>query len=124
MRFLTCIVCPIGCGLTVDEGPKNAAGVPALTIAGNTCPKGAEYAQEEIRAPKRVVTATCALEEGPHLLRRLPVKTAVPCPQERIGELLADLYRLTLKPPIKAGDRVIPDWQGTGIPVVAARSVG
>ncbi|MDR0569382.1 MAG: DUF1667 domain-containing protein [Spirochaetaceae bacterium] len=117
MRSLTCIVCPVGCSLTVSAEP-------ALAVAGNACPRGAVYAQEEIRAPKRVVTATCALSPGPHGLKRLPVKTAQACPKALIRELLADLYRLTLQAPLKAGDVIIPDWRGTGVNVVAARTIG
>ncbi|MDR2535652.1 MAG: DUF1667 domain-containing protein [Treponema sp.] len=130
MNTLTCIVCPIGCSLNVEEGPQGADGFPALTITGNNCHRGLGYAQEEIRAPKRVVTATCAIEPPPastgHSLgfpRRVPVKTLSPCPKALINEVLADIYRLRLKPPVKAGEPVITDWQGTGITIVAVRSI-
>jgi CxxC motif-containing protein len=124
MRSLTCIVCPIGCALSVEEGPE-----AALSISGNRCPRGAVYAQEEIRAPKRVVTATCgiagaiagvALDSGP---RRVPVKTQQACPRERINDLLADIYKTRVRLPVKAGDAVITDWQGSGINVVAVRDL-
>ena len=37
-RTLTCIVCPRGCTLTVTgEGDS-------LTVSGNSCPKGKQYA--------------------------------------------------------------------------------
>ena len=55
MRSLTCIVCPIGCQLTVEIGPAGPDdSYGDLSITGNRCPRGAVYAQEEIRAPKRV----------------------------------------------------------------------
>jgi CxxC motif-containing protein len=129
MRSLTCIVCPIGCALSVEEGEKGADGFPALTITGNRCPRGAAYAKEEIRAPKRVVTATCAIEEeaaarrGMYAPRRVPVKTADTCPKEKINALLADIYKTKVKLPVKAGDPVITDWQGSGINVVAVRQI-
>ncbi|GHT55704.1 molybdopterin oxidoreductase [Spirochaetia bacterium] len=134
MRSLTCIVCPIGCALSVEEGEKGADGFPALTITGNRCPRGAVYAKEEIRAPKRVVTATCAIVEdaagdttahrGMYMPHRVPVKTVEPCPKEKINELLADIYKTKVKLPVKAGDTVIADWQGSGINVVAVRALG
>jgi CxxC motif-containing protein len=135
MRSLTCIVCPIGCALSVEEGEKGADGFPALTITGNRCPRGAAYAKEEIRAPKRVVTATCAIAEeagdagnaaahrGMYAPRRVPVKTADTCPKEKIDALLADIYKTKVKLPVKAGDTVIADWQGSGINVVAVREI-
>ena len=120
MRSLTCIVCPIGCALSVEGDPE-----AALSISGNRCPRGAVYAQEEVRAPKRVVTATCGiaspvLDGSP---RRVPVKTQQACPRERINDLLADIYKTRIRLPVKAGDAVITDWQGSGINVVAVRTL-
>jgi CxxC motif-containing protein len=116
MVSLTCIMCPLGCALRVEGD----------AVTGNACPRGAAYAQEEIRAPKRVVTATCALAEDARdilAVRRLPVKTLLPCPRERIPDLLSDLYRLRVTLPVSAGDPVITDWQGTGITVAACRTL-
>jgi CxxC motif-containing protein len=128
MRELTCIVCPIGCSLSVNEDPV-AEGLSSLTITGNRCNRGAAYAEEEIRAPKRVVTATCGIaftHEEPGSLtapRRVPVKSSAPCPKEKILELLEDIYSLKLSLPVKAGDRPITDWKGSGIDVVVVRSL-
>ena len=122
MRKLTCIVCPIGCSLEAEGGAD-------LTITGNRCKRGIAYAQEELRAPKRVVTATCGITFSPDSARsltaprRVPVKTSAPCPKERIDELLRDIYSLKPGLPIKAGERLIADWQGLGIDVVALRSM-
>ena len=134
---LTCITCPIGCALTADIGP---GGVDSgITVTGNRCTRGAAYAKEEIRAPKRVVTATCGIDGasgeascgiigasgGAALVsRRAPVKSSVPCPKEKINELLADIYKTRVSLPIKAGDTVLADWRGTGIDVVAVRNLG
>jgi CxxC motif-containing protein len=137
MRELTCIVCPIGCSLTVDEGQAGPEGLPELTVSGNRCPRGPEYAREEIRAPKRVVTATCGIDttgeadsgKGEDACRcvysprRIPVRTAVPCPKEKISALLADIYTVKVKLPVAAGDVIIADWQGSGINIVAARTI-
>src|SRR5512145_1713828 len=109
MRELTCIVCPIGCRLSVEDAADGE-----LQVTGNRCPRGAVYAVEEIRSPKRVVTATCRLgatascadentaeaaglsarlhRHGLCEPRRLPVKSSTPCPKDRISELLADIY--------------------------------
>jgi CxxC motif-containing protein len=133
MKELTCIVCPIGCSLLIEEASGGGDRIPALNVTGNRCPRGAVYAREEILAPKRVVTATCrimasSLEEVcPSLSltapRRIPVKTSIPCPKEKITELLADIYRLKLSLPVKAGEIVISNWKELGINVVAVRSL-
>lgn len=132
MRSLTCIVCPIGCSLSVEEAANGD-----LLVSGNRCPRGAVYAQEEIRAPKRVVTATCKINksgkgaaaksrthrQGILDPRRVPVKSNLPCPREKIDELLADIYNTEVGTPVKSGDKVIPNWKGTGIDIVAVRSM-
>ncbi len=132
MRSLTCIVCPIGCSLTVEEDAKGE-----LIVSGNRCPRGAVYAQEEIRAPKRVVTATCRVIQSKEEAktdnrihrhgimdpRRVPVKSNSPCPKEKIDDLLKDIYTTTVRTPVKAGDVVISNWKGTGIDVTATRSM-
>jgi len=127
----------------VEEVPAAGSGSPAITVTGNRCPRGAAYAQEEIRAPKRVVTATCTIAFPPEETtgvtlepkagttlhrsltapRRIPVKTSTPCPKEKINELLEDIYRLKVSLPVKAGEKLIADWKNLGVDVVAARSM-
>jgi CxxC motif-containing protein len=119
MQNLTCIVCPIGCSLDVKEDSSGN-----LSVTGNRCPRGAVYAQEEIRAPKRTVTATCHVEKEAATVKRIPVKTAIPCPREKIPALLDDIYKLKASLPVKAGDVLLADWNGEGIDVVATRTLG
>jgi CxxC motif-containing protein len=126
VKKLNCIICPLGCSLKAEEEQDGT-----ITVSGNRCPRGAAYAQEEIRAPRRVVTATCAIRcSGPDRpdaplggARRLPVKSSQACPRERIQELLADIYALSVTLPVKAGDLLISRWKGTGIDIVAVRSL-
>jgi len=127
---LTCIVCPVGCFLAAEESAAHGGNSVAINVTGNRCPRGAVYAQEEIRAPKRTVTATCAVaaengdgSRGPRAPRRVPVKTSAPCPREKIPALLADIYSAKVALPVKLGDVVIADWNGLGLDVVATRSL-
>jgi CxxC motif-containing protein len=124
MKELTCIVCPIGCQLSIEEKDGQ------LIITGNRCPRGAAYAEEELRAPKRVVTATCRIintgtstdiqTQIPH---RLPVKSTTPCPKEQINDLLRDIYQLKVTLPVKAGDVLLHNWHNSGLDFVATRSL-
>jgi CxxC motif-containing protein len=125
MQNLTCIVCPIGCSLEV-----NAEASDNLSVTGNRCARGSTYAQEEIRAPKRVVTATAPLAAplaAPSVtsaIRRIPVKTVAPCLKEKIPALLQDIYKVKVSLPVKVGDVIISNWNGEGIDVVATRALG
>ena len=127
MRNLTCIVCPIGCSLNVEE---DASAQENLSVTGNRCSRGAVYAREEIRAPKRIVTATCSIEGEADFansavsVRRVPVKTSSPCPREKITALLQDIYKTTVSLPVKSGDVVLADWNGEKIDIVATRTFG
>jgi CxxC motif-containing protein len=115
----------MGCSLNVDEDANGE-----LIVSGNKCQRGPVYAQEEIRAPKRVVTATCKVTQstnvdanqlGTH--RRIPVKSNVPCPKEKIDDLLKDIYHTSVKLPVNAGDVIISNWNESGIDVLAIRSM-
>ena len=125
MSELTCIVCPIGCTISIESNTKD--GSDSLTITGNSCPRGAAFAQEELFSPKRVVTATCGIlainEASCSAIRRIPVKTSAPCPKEKISDLLADIYKLKLKLPVKAGDKPIVNWKDSGFDVVVVRDI-
>jgi len=132
MQDLTCIVCPIGCDLEVKENSSPND----LSVTGNKCPRGETYAIEELTAPKRTVTATCRIEEeltrghvepsvrGTEFIKRLPVKTSIPCPKELIPDLLNDIYKIKVSLPIKTGNVIIKNWNGEGINIVATRSIG
>lgn len=51
MIELTCILCPKGCRLRVDEND-------GYKVIGNACPRGADYGREEALDPKRTITST------------------------------------------------------------------
>jgi CxxC motif-containing protein len=118
-RKLVCISCPLGCRLTVTWADERD-----IKVTGNRCAKGESYAQEEILAPKRVVTATVAVAgAAAPIPRRLPVKTNAPLLKEHICELLNRLYKIEVKPPLRCGDVLLKDIAGTGVDLVATRSL-
>ena len=113
---LTCIVCPIGCHLTV--APSADGG---LNVTGNKCKRGLLYAEEEFRDPRRVVTGTCALTDGRE--RRLPVRSSEPVPVDRIPAFLNAMYDLRVPAPISLGDVVGQDLADSGIDLIATLTI-
>ncbi len=109
-----CIVCPAGCHLEILEDDHGE-----FTVSGNTCPRGKTYALNEMRDPRRVVTAVVPVNSGktPYL----PVKTDAPLPVPLIGRLLKKLYSMRLALPAKAGMVLIRDFEGTSVNVVLTR---
>ena len=109
-----CIGCPAGCHLEILENDDGS-----FTVSGNTCPRGEVYAQNEMRDPRRVVTAVVPVNSRKTAC--LPVKTDAPLPVARIGRLLKKLYSMHLEVPVKAGMVLIRDFEGTSVNVVLTR---
>ena len=116
IRELTCIGCPMGCQLTaVMDGSQ------VTEVTGNTCPRGDADARKECTPPARTVTGTVRVTGG--LLPVVSVRTRGDVPKERVLDVARALCRVHLTAPVHAGDVVIPNVLGTGVDVVATRSV-
>ena len=100
MTELICITCPKGCRLKVDDD---------FNVTGNACPRGEEYAQNELKDPKRVITST--------------VKTKGAIPKGKMFEIMELLNGVTLSVPVCVGDVVIADALGTGVDIVACKNI-
>ena len=62
-KEMTCIVCPNGCTLKLDYEIRE--GKPVLAkVTGNLCPRGLEYARQELLAPKRTIASSVLVEGG------------------------------------------------------------
>ena len=114
MKELICIVCPKGCHLKVDENNDYA-------VTGNGCPRGAEYGKAELTNPTRVVTSTVRIQGA--ALPRCPVKTNGAIPKGMIFDIMKALDEVSLTAPVTVGDVVIENVCGTGVNVVAARTM-
>lgn len=114
-RELICIVCPQGCRLTVEEIDGE------LKVSGNTCKRGEQYGITEVTAPTRVITSTVKLEGGRY--PRLPVKTAGAVPKGMIFRCMEEIDKVVAVSPVKKGDVLLHDILGTGVDLVASRSL-
>jgi len=109
---LTCIVCPIGCRMSVN---RVAGG--GIEVSGNRCKRGAAYANEEFRDPRRVVTGTCAISGA--VSARLPVRSSQGVPIDDLAPFLKAMYDLRLNAPVNRGAVIAKDLGSTGIDLVA-----
>ncbi|QZY55021.1 DUF1667 domain-containing protein [Crassaminicella profunda] len=112
---LVCIVCPMGCYLEVTKENEE------YNVTGNKCPRGKAYGMKELTNPTRVVTTTVKIKGG--LLNRLPVKTKEAIPKEKIFECMKFIDSIEVKAPISVGDIIVKDLLGTGVDLVASRSM-
>lgn len=106
-RELTCIICPRGCGLTVEIENGNAK------VTGNACPKGEEYGRNECLCPVRTVTSILRVANRPDTM--VSVKTAVPVKKADIFQVMEVLKNTCVKAPVEAGAVVIKAVFGADI---------
>lgn len=115
-RSLVCIRCPMGCRMTVT---KNSEGT--LTVTGNTCNRGAEYAVKELTNPMRIVTSTVRVKNGRQ--PTVSVKTKEDIPKGKIMECMEALKVIELEAPVHIGDIALRDVAGTGVDIVVTKNV-
>jgi CxxC motif-containing protein len=106
----------MGCTLEVTH-----EGETLLNVAGNTCPRGEKFVEEELTDPRRMVATTAKVKGGLHPL--VPVYTKAPFPKPRIFELLDAIRQVELEAPVEIRQVVLADALGTGIDVVASRDL-
>ena len=108
---MVCITCPNGCRLLVSrEGD-------AITVTGNSCPRGVEFAKAELTHPTRSLTTT--VRTISREMPVLPVRTDGELPKELIPEAMKALRRVLVKMPLACGDTVVENLLDTGVCVIA-----
>ena len=115
-KELICIGCPLGCNLTVEMD-----GGQVVSVNGNTCKRGDDYARKELTDPRRIVTSTVPVSGGN--LPVVSVKTASDIPKGKIRECLCALKGVTLTAPVQIGDVIVENVADTGVDVIATKSI-
>ncbi len=114
-ELITCINCPMGCRMevTLEDGA-------VISVKGNTCKRGETYAHQECTQPLRMITAVAPVKNS---FAPVSLKTRTPIPKAKITECMRAIDALELEAPIHAGDVLISDVVGTGVDVIATKSV-
>ncbi len=107
MRNITCIICPRGCGLEVEETAQG------LKVVGNVCPRGEKYAIEECTHPVRTVTSFIRVDNRKDTM--VSVKTSAPIPKESVFEAMKMIRSAKVSAPISIGDVLLADVFGASI---------
>jgi CxxC motif-containing protein len=110
---IICIMCPMGCLMTVTTDDDDNA----TAVANNLCKEGKAYAAAECRFPGRVLTTTVLTEGSPR--RLLPARTDRPIPKGRLLEAVRYLSGLRVKSPVEVGQVIAADVLGTGVNLIA-----
>ena len=106
IKELTCIVCPIGCTLSV-----NIEGDAVTEVKGNTCNRGKVYAENECVNPQRTITSTMKCVNG----EVITVKTDCAIPKSKMFECMNVINNTVVKTPVSVGDILVKDVFGSNI---------
>ena len=111
MKELVCIVCPRGCTLKLEgEGES-------LTITGNSCKRGHDFAVAEMTCPMRTICTTVktTFPDVPVL----PVRVSCDIPKDMIFPVMEKINEVTVNKKLKRGDVIIKNVLDTGADVIA-----
>ncbi len=112
MKEFTCIVCPRGCHLTIDDN---------MNVTGNSCPRGKEYAISEITNPVRTITSSIRVTNREDLL--VSVKTSGPIPKGKIFDVMEEINKLGVSAPCQIGQIVKKDVLGLGVDIIITKNI-
>ena len=110
-KDMTCIVCPNGCFLKVEQNGDE------INVTGATCKRGIEFAKNELTNPMRTITSTVATKFEDFPL--LTVKTAGEFPKDKIFDAMKKVNAVTVDKRLAVGDVVIEDLYGTSLVATA-----
>lgn len=112
MKDLTCIVCPRGCRLHVDDD---------MNVTGNFCPRGAQYAISELTNPVRTITTSIRVTNRPYTL--VSVKTTNPIPKQKIFDVMKEIDKITVEAPVRIGQIVKTNVLGLDSDIVITKNI-
>lgn len=112
MKEFTCIICPRGCRLKVDD---------EMNVTGNFCIRGKQYAISELTNPVRTITSSIRVNNREDLL--VSVKTSGPIPKGKIFEVMKAIDKLSVAAPTKIGDVVAANILGLGADIVITKNI-
>ncbi|MCM1161949.1 MAG: DUF1667 domain-containing protein [Roseburia sp.] len=115
-KELTCIKCPRGCKILVETEQGML-----LSVSGNQCKNGKEYAEKEVTAPTRALTTTVKVLHGNRKVAA--VKSKGELPREKLLPAMEQIKEIAVEAPVILGETILEDLCGTGIPLVATACI-
>ena len=112
MKELTCIVCPRGCRLKVDDN---------MEVTGNACPRGKIYAVNELTNPTRTITSSIRVSNRPYTL--VSVKTDKPIPKDKMFDVMKEIDMLSVEAPTQIGQIVKANILGLDSNIIITKNI-
>ena len=112
MKEMTCIVCPRGCHLVVDDD---------LNVTGNFCPRGKAYAISELTHPVRMITSTVRVINRENVVAS--VKTSEAIDKDKMFDVIDLINSLSIEAPCHVGDVLIHNVFGTNVDIIITKNI-
>ena len=114
-KEFTCVVCPNGCNIVVEQYGEE------FTFSGAGCKRGETYAKQELVDPRRTISTLVAIEGRDAQL--LSVRLTDPIPLKKIPEAVKAIHALQVKAPVASGEVLIHHILGENSDVIATCSI-
>ncbi|MFA0889519.1 MAG: DUF1667 domain-containing protein [Synergistales bacterium] len=118
-RELVCVVCPNGCSIHVDYEDGNPPRI--VRAEGARCPRGKAWVQQEMEDPRRTFSTSVLVPGGDFL--EASVRLTKPVPLSKVFDVMEEIKKVKLKPPLEIGDVILTNPAGTETEVVITRNV-
>ena len=115
-KEIICTVCPRGCNILVKGD-----GTKVDSVEGYGCKRGISYAEAEYSNPVRILTTTVKIQGKDNDL--LPVRSNQPIPKAKIMECMEVIKQTQVKLPVKIHEVVVSNICGTGVDIVATKTL-
>ena len=107
MKKMICIICPNGCELEVDDAER---------VTGNLCPRGLQFALQELKDPRRSVSTTCrTVFPDMHVV---PVRTEQEIPKHLMKDAVRAISEIVIDRHMRIGETVAENILNTGVNVI------
>ena len=122
---VTCTLCPKGCQVRIEaaDGPEGQE----WTVTGNSCPRGEEFARQELIDPQRILTTTVRVPRaGSAGGMLLPVRSDRPVPLAEMQKLVRRICDAQVSVPeegIQRGGTLMEDLGKNHANIVAERTI-
>jgi CxxC motif-containing protein len=117
-KKIRCIVCPEGCPMLAEY---EADSKKIISLEGHNCKRGIKFAEAEIINPLRLLTTTVSIDSA--ISQRLPVRSNLPAPKDKIIPMVKAVKQVRVKAPIKMGETIMKDIFGTGVDIISSSTV-
>ncbi|MBQ6489756.1 MAG: DUF1667 domain-containing protein [Solobacterium sp.] len=107
MKKMICIICPNGCELEIDDTER---------VTGNLCPKGRQFALQELKDPRRSVSTTCRTVFPD--LPVVPVRTEQEIPKHLMKDAVRAISEIVIDRHMRIGETVAENILNTGVNVI------